>query len=69
MYGALGLLYLAQMWPIPIASALAIRWAVYQLIWDLKMKLVQQVTMHKLEDNRDKSMSNVALILMATFVC
>ena len=64
-----GLLYLAQVWPVPPSYATGITRAVFQFIWGSRMDRVRRATMYKSADNGGKSVPNVALILMATFVC
>ena len=64
-----GLLYLAQVWPVPRSFSSEITRAVFRFVWGSKMERVRRTTMHKSLDNGGKNVPNVALILMASFVC
>ncbi|XP_062894504.1 uncharacterized protein LOC134340861 [Mobula hypostoma] len=64
-----GLLYLAQVWPVPRSYSSEITRAVFRFVWGSKMKRVRRTAMHKSLDNGGKNVPNVALTLMASFVC
>ncbi|XP_078412405.1 uncharacterized protein LOC144689141 [Cetorhinus maximus] len=63
------LLYVAQVWPIPDSCAMAITRAIFRFIWRSKMDRVRRDAMYKPLDKGGKNVPNIALILMATFVC
>ncbi|XP_072103315.1 uncharacterized protein [Mobula birostris] len=64
-----GLLYLAQVWPVPRSYSSEITRAVFRFIWGSKMERVRRTVMHKSLDNGGKNVPNIALTLMASFVC
>ncbi|XP_059833052.1 uncharacterized protein LOC132398101 isoform X1 [Hypanus sabinus] len=64
-----GLLYLVQVWPVPRSFSSEITRAVFRFVWGSKMERVRPTTIHKSLDNGGKNVPNVALTLMASFVC